>query len=60
MALGNYDAAARYYTRALGLNPNAAAVWNYLRNALITAERADLLPAVEDANLEALQKALPL
>ena len=60
VALGNYDAAARFYTRALGLNPKAAAVWHYLRNALTTGERRDLLPAVEDADLETLQKALPL
>ncbi len=59
-SLGNYDAAARFYTRALGLNPKAEAVWGYLRNSLTVGMRADLRAAVEDEDLETLQKALPL
>jgi len=59
-SLGNYDAAARYYTRALGLNPSAASVWGYLRSSLTCGDRTDLLAAVADSDLEALQRALPL
>ena len=58
--MGNYDASARYYVRALGLNPQAENVWGYLRTSLSCTDRQDLLPAVEDEDLAALQAALPL
>jgi len=35
-------------------------VWGYLRSALTCGDRVDLLAAVADSDLEALQRALPL
>ena len=58
--MGEYEASARFYVRALALNPQAAAVWGYLRNSLSCAGRLDLLPALESEDLGALQQALPL
>ena len=58
--IGNYDASARFYVRALSLNPGAAAVWGYLRTSLACAGRMDLMLHVEESDLAALLKALPL
>ncbi|KAK9799703.1 hypothetical protein WJX73_000203 [Symbiochloris irregularis] len=58
--VGNYEASARYYVRALSLNSRASNVWGYLRNSLACAGLMDLMPAVEQENLQALEKALSL
>ena len=58
--VGEYDTSARFYVRALALNPQASAVWGYLRNSLACAGRMDLMSAFEAEDLPALQKALPL
>lgn len=58
--LAEYESSARFYVRALGMNPQAFGVWGYLRNVLVCAGRTDLMEAVEDENLVALQNALPL
>jgi peroxin-5 len=58
--VGEYEASARFYVRALGLNPKAASVWGYLRTSLACAGRMDLMEHVHESNLEALSKALPL
>jgi hypothetical protein len=36
------------------------AVWGYLRTSLVCAGRSDLLAALDEKDLEQLQKALPL
>ncbi len=58
--IGNYDASARFYVRALGLNPGAAAVWGYLRTSLACMGRMDLMDAVAESDLGALSRELPL
>ena len=58
--LGKYEESARYYCRALSLNRNSPSVWGYLRTSLICGAREDLLHAVDECNLEELQRALPL
>ena len=58
--VGDYEASARFYVRALQLNPQAASVWGYLRNSLACAGRMDLMGAFEAEDLPALQQALPL
>ena len=58
--LADYEQSARYYVRALSLNPRASAVWSYLRTSLTCSSRADLLPAADAEDLLALQQALPL
>ena len=58
--LADYEGSARYYVRALALNPRAAAVWGYLRTSLACAGRLDLTGALDREDLAALQEALPL
>ena len=58
--LAEYDAAARFYTRALLMNPQASGVWGYLRNVILCSGRTELLQAVEDEDLTTLNQALPL
>eukprot|EP00887_Chlorella_sp_A99_P004578 scaffold4.g4578.t1 len=58
--LADYEASARFYVRALALNPRASAVWGYLRTSVACAGRADLMDAVDREDLVALQAALPL
>ena len=58
--LGEYDRAARFYARALALNPAAAPVWGYVRTALACAGRGDLLEAADGGDVGALEAALPL
>ena len=57
---GNYDASARFYVRALSLNPSAAAVWGYLRTSLACMGRMDLMAHVQEPDLDALLRELPL
>jgi peroxin-5 len=58
--LGDYMASAAYYVRALSLNPAAAHVWGYLRTSLACAGQIELLGAVEQQDVQGLQRALPL
>jgi len=58
--LGKYEESGRYYCRALSLNRNSSSVWGYLRTSLICGAREDLLKAVDECDLEQLQRALPL
>jgi peroxin-5 len=58
--LGDYENSARYYVRALSLNAHSSSVWGYLRTSLICGGRVDLLPAVDENDIEALRRALPL
>ena len=58
--VGEYEVSARYYTRALALNPSASSVWGYLRTSLACAGRMDLMAAVDNEDLPSLQEALPL
>ena len=58
--IGEYEASARYYVRALGLNERAANVWTYLRTSLTCAGKNELLQAVDDEDLATLSSALPL
>jgi peroxin-5 len=58
--IGDYDASARYYVRALGMNQAATHVWGYLRTSLACAGRTDLMPAVDAEDLSTLQEQLPL
>jgi hypothetical protein len=51
---------ARFYVRALQLNPSAHHVWGYLRTSLACAGRNDLMPQVDASDLTALGTALPL
>jgi peroxin-5 len=48
-----YDLAAKYYLRALSLNPTADHVWSYLRIALECLKKPELIKLVSarDANL---------
>ncbi|DBB03443.1 hypothetical protein WJX82_005278 [Trebouxia sp. C0006] len=58
--VGNYDASARYYVRALSLNPQAANVWGYLRTSLACSGKVELMPAVDEEDLQHLQMELPI
>lgn len=58
--MGNYESSARFYVRALSMNPKAASVWGYLRTSLACAGRVDLMEHVHESDLDALAKALPL
>lgn len=57
---GDYVTSARYYVRALAMNPGASHVWGYLRTSLACAGRSELMQAVDAEDLSALQAALPL
>jgi hypothetical protein len=58
--IGNYETSARFYIRALGMNPRASSTWGYLRTSLACSGRMDLMELVHDSNLDALSKELPL
>lgn len=58
--VGDYDRSARFYLRALSLNPGAAHVWGYLRTSLACAGRLELMPLVDEHDLTKLTDALPL
>ena len=58
--VGNYDASARYYVRALSLNPQAVNVWGYLRTSLACSGKMDLMTAVDEEDLQQLQVELPI
>lgn len=58
--VGNYEESARFYVRALGLNPKAATVWGYLRTSLACAGRMDLMEHVHESDLDTLTRELPL
>ena len=58
--VGNYETSARFYIRALSMNPKAASTWGYLRTSLACSGRMDLMELVHESNLDALQKELPL
>ena len=49
--VGNYDASARYYVRALSLNPQAVNVWGYLRTSLACSGKVELMLDVGPAAL---------
>lgn len=51
---------ARFYVRALQLNPSASHVWGYLRTSLACAGRMELMGAVDSMDVNALGSALPL
>jgi len=50
--VGNYDASARYYVRALSLNPQAVNVWGYLRTSLACSGKVELMPAIDEEDLQ--------
>ncbi|CAJ1940310.1 unnamed protein product [Cylindrotheca closterium] len=54
--LQDHDAAARCYLQTLSLNREAGHCWTYLRMALSSSERWDLLPLVFSRDLEAFQE----
>ena len=58
--IGNYETSARFYIRALGMNPRASSTWGYLRTSLACSGRMDLMELVHDSDLDALSKELPL
>lgn len=58
--LGHYEDSAKYYVRALTLNKDAGAVWGYLRTSVMCEGREDLMALVDQQNLTALQRLLPL
>ncbi|GIL45262.1 hypothetical protein Vafri_2556, partial [Volvox africanus] len=58
--LGDYDRSAAFYVRALSLNAAAEHVWGYLRTALACSGKLELMVAIDNKNLAALQEALPL
>jgi tetratricopeptide (TPR) repeat protein len=58
--VGNYDASARYYVRALSLNPQAVNVWGYLRTSLACSGKVELMPAIDEEDLQHLQMELPM
>ncbi len=58
--IGEYEASARYYVRALSLNARSSNVWGYLRTSLSCSGRLDLIPSVDDEDLGRLQQQLPL
>lgn len=58
--VGNYDASARYYVRALSLNPQAVNVWGYLRTSLACSGKLELMSAVDEEDLQQLQLELPI
>lgn len=51
----DHDEAARCYLQTLSLNPDATHCWTYLRMALSSNERWDLLPFVFSKDLNAFQ-----
>lgn len=51
---------ARFYVRALELNPSAPHVWSYLRTSLSCAGALEHMPLVEARDLDGLRGALPL
>ena len=57
---GDYDRSARFYVRALGLNPAAAHVWGYLRTSLACAGKTQLMAAVDAQDLASLQRELAM
>ncbi|CAI6012968.1 unnamed protein product [Closterium sp. NIES-65] len=57
---GKYEESARYYVRAIAMNPTAENAWQYLRIALSCAGKAELLPACDAHDVDALQREYPL
>ncbi|CAI5514635.1 unnamed protein product [Closterium sp. Naga37s-1] len=57
---GKYEESARYYVRAIAMNPTAENAWQYLRIALSCAGKAELLPACDAHDVDALQRKYPL
>ncbi|CAI5470552.1 unnamed protein product [Closterium sp. Yama58-4] len=53
---GKYEESARYYVRAIAMNPTAENAWQYLRIALSCAGKAELLPACDAHDVDALQR----
>lgn len=56
--LGEYEEAARYYLRALAMNPDNSGVWGYLKTVLICGGHMSLLPLVDSKDLEQLKMAI--
>mmetsp|Transcript_45503 Transcript_45503/g.176982 ORF Transcript_45503/g.176982 Transcript_45503/m.176982 type:complete len:101 (+) Transcript_45503:2034-2336(+) len=56
---GKLQHAIRFYLRGLELNPDASHVWSYVRTVLVADARLDLLPFVEQRDLEEFKKAIP-
>jgi len=54
--LQDHDAAARCYLQTLSLNRDAGHCWTYLRMALSSSERWELLPLVFSRDLEAFKE----
>jgi peroxin-5 len=54
--LQDHDEAARCYLQTLSLNPHATHCWTYLRMALSSKERWDLLPLVFSRDLAGFQQ----
>jgi len=54
--LQDHDEAARCYLQTLSLNPEATHCWTYLRMALSSKERWDLLPLVFSRDLAGFQQ----
>ena len=57
---GRYEESVAYYVRALSLNPQAESAWSYLRISLGCSGRIELMEAVDNRDLETLQKHFPL
>ena len=57
---GKYEESVAYYVRALSLNPQAESAWGYLRISLGCCGRIELMEAVDNKDLETLQKHFPL
>ncbi|CAI5531897.1 unnamed protein product [Closterium sp. Naga37s-1] len=57
---GKYEESARFYVRAIAMNPTAENAWQYLRIALSCAGKAELLPACDAHDVDALQREYPL
>jgi len=58
MAFANttdYQSAAGSYLNALALNPDAKHLWNYLRTALIKLGKFDMLPLVDQQQVDAFR-----
>ena len=49
---GMHNEAAQAYLATLLRNPRAENVWNYLRVTLVSMDRHDLLPLIEERNVE--------
>jgi peroxin-5 len=58
--IGDYDRSARFYVRALQLNPNAPHVWGYLRTSIACGNMQEHLPLTETQDLDALSSLFPL